>query len=69
MITNVILWQNGMVMVFDEQGQQISEYQGRHENVRDLIISNAPADAHFFRGEWARGDKTPMTRADFAAWK
>lgn len=48
-ITSVILWTNGMVMVFDEQGQQMPELQGVFEVVASRI--NA-----VFRGPWEYGD-------------
>lgn len=49
MIKDVILWQNGMVMVFDEKGQQIPEYQGRVEDVKESIDK-------VFKGRWTNGD-------------
>lgn len=36
-IKEVYQFANGMVMVFDEKGQQMSEFQGRVEEVRDKI--------------------------------
>jgi hypothetical protein len=33
MISKVYVFANGMVMVFDMRGEQIPEYQGRHEDV------------------------------------
>ena len=42
MIRNVIRMKNDMVMVFDEQGEQIPEFQGRYEDVKDCIVVNAP---------------------------
>lgn len=41
-ITTVIEWQNGMVMVFDQHGQQMPEYQGRAAEVREKILAAAP---------------------------
>ena len=43
-ITNVYLWQNGMVMVFDQFGEQMAEYQGPVEEVKDKIkaVYNGP---------------------------
>jgi hypothetical protein len=36
-IKSVILWQNGMVMVFDDDGQQMPELQGpKEEAMRKL---------------------------------
>lgn len=34
---SVILWTNGNCMVFDDQGQQMPEYQGRFEVVAPRI--------------------------------
>ncbi len=36
-IKNVYVFGNGMVMVFDQFGQQMPEYQGRDEDVRAKI--------------------------------
>lgn len=47
MIKTVIRVRNGMVMVFDEKGEQIPEYQGWYENVKDSILMDAPAGAVF----------------------
>lgn len=52
MITHVIVWQNGMVMVFDEWGQQIPEYQGRWEDKREAIERDKPADVQIGRDNW-----------------
>lgn len=46
---SVILWTNGMCMVFDDQGQQMPEYQGYFEAV-------APRINAVFRGSWEYGD-------------
>lgn len=36
-ITNVYLFQNGMVMTFDQFGEQMPDYQGRAEEVMPKI--------------------------------
>ena len=36
-IANVYHFGNGMVMVFDHNGQQVPEYQGRYEDVIDKL--------------------------------
>ncbi|OLB44099.1 MAG: hypothetical protein AUH05_05125 [Ktedonobacter sp. 13_2_20CM_53_11] len=46
---HVILWSNGMVMVFDDDGEQMTQYQGRFENVQKRIND-------VFRGVWEYGD-------------
>ena len=47
MIKTVIRLGNDMVIVLDAKGEQITEYQGRYENVRGKILSDAPADTVF----------------------
>ena len=46
-IKYVIKTQNGMVLVFDDRGEQISEYQGQYEQVRLCILRDAPVNAVF----------------------
>lgn len=45
----VILWQNKMVMVFDDRGEQMPMFQGPYELVVFRINS-------VFRGSWTYGD-------------
>ena len=47
MIKTVIKSVDGMVMVFDEMGEQIPQYQGQYEEVKALILKNAPPEARF----------------------
>ncbi len=47
MIKTVIRAQNNMVMVFDEKGEQIPEYQGQYEEVKGKILKDAPPDTVF----------------------
>ncbi len=47
MIKTVIRLRNGLVMVFDAGGEQIPEYQGKYEDVRDSILKDAPAGTLF----------------------
>jgi len=46
-IKSVIKAQNDMVLVFDEDGEQIPEYQGQYEKVKPRILKDAPPDAVF----------------------
>lgn len=46
-IKNVIRSQSDMVMVFDNNGEQIPEYQGQYEEVKEKILKDAPPDAVF----------------------
>jgi len=48
-MSSVILWTNGIVMVFDDRGQQMPAYQGYFEAV-------APRINAVFRGAWEYGD-------------
>lgn len=49
-ITHVYRWQNGMVMVFDQFGEQMPEYQGLYEDVVEKI--NAVYDGIWYSGNW-----------------
>lgn len=52
-ISEVILWTNGMVMVFDDRGQQMCHYQGSYRNVVHAI--NAVYRGQWHYGDWRRG--------------
>ena len=52
MIQEVVKFKNGMVVVFDEGGEQVPQYQGRYEEVRAKILAHAPKGAKFFHGIW-----------------
>lgn len=65
----VILWSNGNVMVLDELGEQMPEYQGLFEHV-------APRINAVFRGSWKYGDwnrgilsDTPLPMISEQAWR
>jgi hypothetical protein len=47
MIKTVIRMKNDMVMVFDEEGEQIPEYQGHYVDVKAKILADAPAGSVF----------------------
>jgi len=47
MIKTVIKSTDGMVMVFDERGEQIPQYQGRYDEVKESILRDAPPEARF----------------------
>ena len=46
-INSVIKAESGMVLVFDDNGEQIPEYQGQYEEVKARILKNAPPSAVF----------------------
>ena len=47
MIKTVIRCPNNMVMVFDEKGEQIPEYLGQYEKVKESVLKDAPLDTVF----------------------
>ena len=47
MIKTIAKCPNDMVMVFDEKGEQIPEYQGQYQEVKESILKDAPPDAIF----------------------
>jgi hypothetical protein len=47
MIKTIIRIKNDMVMVFDEAGEQIPEYQGHYADVKEKILADAPAGSVF----------------------
>ena len=52
MICVAIAWQNGMVMTFDEHGEQVPEYQGWLSQVYEPLLRNAPEDVKLYMGTW-----------------
>jgi hypothetical protein len=50
MIKSVIRCPNGMVLVFDDDDEQVPEYQGEYQEVRERILRDAPPGALF--GHW-----------------
>jgi hypothetical protein len=47
MIETVIRLRNNMVMVFDDEGEQMPEYQGQYEDVKEKILVDAAAGTEF----------------------
>ena len=43
-----------MVIVFDRRGEQIPQYQGQCEKVKEIILKDAPPEAVFAHG-FAKG--------------
>ncbi len=41
-LTHAYKFQNGMVMAFDQNGEQMPEYQGRSEDVEPKIRADFP---------------------------
>lgn len=61
-IKHVYVWKDpdnpksGMVMVFDQYGEQMTEYQGRYEEVAEKIKADAGPDVEYFGGVWRQYD-------------
>ena len=47
MIKTAIRCPNDIVMVFDERGRQVFEYQHRYDEVKGKILRDAPPDTLF----------------------
>jgi hypothetical protein len=47
MIKTVIRIRNNMVIVFDAEGEQIPQYQGQYQDVKGIILRDAPAGTVF----------------------
>jgi hypothetical protein len=62
MIKTVIRFRNDMVMVFDERGEQIPEYQGQYEKVKAGILANALPGAVFALGFTDDGELREVPR-------
>lgn len=65
MIKSVIRFPNDMVLVFDEYEQQIPEYQGRYEEVKKLILKDAPPEAVFARWFNFKSDIKTVSREEW----
>jgi hypothetical protein len=46
-IKTIIRIKNNMVMVFDEEGEQMPEYQGYYDEVKERILAAAPGGSVF----------------------
>ena len=58
-IKNVIRAEGNLVMIFDEAGEQVTEYQGKYEDVKENILKDAPTDTIF--AHWFECDAEPET--------
>jgi len=62
MIKTAIKFRNNMVMVFDKWGEQIPEYQGQYEKVKQGILADALADTIFALGFTDAGELREVPR-------
>ncbi len=65
MIARIYLWMNGQVMVFNEEGEQIPEYQGVHASVKEKILQDAPDSAQYLLCSWQDNMRKELTREEF----
>jgi hypothetical protein len=65
MIKSIIRCPDDMVLAFDEDDEQIPRYQGRYEEVRRLILENAPPEAVFGRWFDFENDITTVSREEW----
>ena len=70
MIREIYLWANGVLMVFNEKGEQILKFQGRFMEKREKLRKEDLSKAKFFFGSWT-GGIVPMTKEEFlsSGWK
>jgi hypothetical protein len=54
-----------MVMVFDEYGEQIPEYQGYYHDVKEKILADAPTGSVF--NHWFGHSQEPV-RVTIETW-
>ena len=45
-------WSNGMVICFDDWGNQIPELAGAYRDVRDKVLARATTETTFVHGDW-----------------
>ena len=57
-IATVIRLENEMVMVFDKKGEQLTACQGVYQDVRGMLLQNAPSGAVF--SYWYEGMTEPF---------
>ncbi len=65
MIKIAIRFKNNMVVVFYEEEEQIPEYQGQYEEVKESILRDAPPDAIFAHGFTDFGELRKVPREDW----
>ena len=64
-LKSVMLWSNGMTMVFDLNGKQVRQLQGRVDEKWPRILKRADEATTFETGRW-REYLRPMTAAEIA---
>ena len=52
-IKRLYLWSNGMVMAFDDNGEQIPEFQGKAKDVLGLALDALSDRSVCYMGQWS----------------
>lgn len=65
MIKIAIRFKNNMVVVLDDEEEQMPEYQGQYEEVRESILRDAPPDAIFAHGFTNSGELRKVPREEW----
>ena len=65
MIKTAIRFQNDMVMVFDQYGEQIPAYQGKYQDVKEKVLKDAPQEAIFAHGFSAQGELNRVSQEEW----
>ena len=65
MIKTAIRFRSNMVMVFDRRGEQIPEYQGQYEKVKESILRGALPDTIFALGFTDAGELREVPREEW----
>ena len=60
-----IRFKNNMVVVLDDEEEQMPEYQGQYEEVRESILRDAPPDAIFAHGFTNYGELRKIPREEW----
>jgi hypothetical protein len=58
MVKTIIRTDDGMVMVFDERGEQVPEYQGNYDDVREKVLARASGESGFYH--WFGASERPQ---------
>jgi len=64
-IKTAIRLQNDMVMVFDQKGEQLPEYQGRYQEVKGIVLQDAPFYTVFAYGLTVLGELCEVSREEW----
>ena len=65
MIKTVMRFGNNMVMVFDKTGEQIPNYQGQYEKVKESVLRDAPPETIFALGFTETGELRKVSRDEW----